>query len=109
MRKVHPLKAKKGVQQGCILSPQLLNIYREYIIREVMDGLIGGVKVGGGTVTNLRYADNSILVAGSGMEMVELIKRIKIASKKRGLYINIGKMKLMIINCATIFIDKRVK
>lgn len=81
-------KFRKGVRQGCIISPILLNIYGEYIIRHTLEGWDGGVKVGGVFISNLRYADDTTLFASTEAEMAELLERLKITSLKMGLKIN---------------------
>jgi len=56
---------KKGVRQGCVLSPYLFNILAEMVMRETLDGFQGGLQFGGRVITNLRYADDVILLATS--------------------------------------------
>jgi len=59
-------RVKKGVQQGCVLSPYLFNILAEMVVmRETLDGFQGGLQIGGRMITNLRYADDIILLATS--------------------------------------------
>eukprot|EP00794_Sanderia_malayensis_P019306 gene19306-21230_t len=67
---------EQGVRQGSILSPFLFKIYSEAIVREAPDGFEGSIKVGGRTVTNLRYADDVALLAGSAKELQELLSRV---------------------------------
>ena len=55
----------KGVRQGCILSPQLFNLFAEAVMREALEGFTGGLRIGGRTITNLRYADDIILITTS--------------------------------------------
>ena len=62
----------KGVSQGCILSPCLFNLYAEYIIRNGMDKVQAGIKIGGRNIKNLRYADDTILMAESEEELESL-------------------------------------
>ena len=60
------LKTEKDVRQGCLLSPCLFNLYPEHIMRNaVLDGLQVGIKVGGRNINNLRYADDTTLIAES--------------------------------------------
>jgi len=62
-------RVKKGVRQGCVLSPYLFNILAEMVIRETLDGFQGGLQTGGRMITNLRYADDIILLATSEAEL----------------------------------------
>ena len=56
----------KGVSQGCILSPCLFNLYAEYIMRNAgLEGTQAGIKIAGGNISNLRYADDTTLMAES--------------------------------------------
>ena len=74
----------QGVRQGCILSPYLFNIYAEYIMRRALDGVTGHVSIGGRKITNLRYADDTTLIARSAEELQELIDRVKLCSEELG-------------------------
>ena len=85
----------QGVRQGCILSPHLFNVYSEKIMREALDGFKGSIKVGGRTVSNLRYADDIVLIAGSMQELEDLVTRVKVASEQAGLMLNTQKTKVM--------------
>ena len=85
----------KGVRQGCILSPLLCNIYAENIMREALEEWERGISIGGRMVTNLRYADDTTLLAGTKEDLVELVGRVRRASEKAGLYLNVGKTKGM--------------
>ena len=85
----------KGVIQGCILSPLRFNIYAENIMREALEDWDGGISIGGRRITNLRYADNITLIAESKNDLIEIMERVKLASKKAGIYLNIGKTKVM--------------
>jgi hypothetical protein len=80
---------QKGVRQGCILSPGLFNLYSEHIVRtEGLEDIEAGVKIGGQKIKNLRYADDTTLLAENKDDMVQLIKRVKISSEKAGLKLN---------------------
>jgi len=67
---------KKGVRQGCVLSPYLFNILAEMVMRETLDGFQGGLQIGGRMIMNLRYADDIILLATSEAELQELVHRL---------------------------------
>ena len=86
----------KGVRQGCILSPCLFNLYAEYIMRN--DGLEEaktGIKIAARNINNLRYADNTTLMAESEEELKSLLMKMKEESKKLGLKLGIQKTKIM--------------
>ena len=85
----------KGVRQGCILSPILFNIYAESKMREALNNWDGGVKIGGHIISNLRYADDTTLLSSTEADLTELLERVKMASEKAGLYLNVAKTKLM--------------
>jgi len=91
-------KIGRGVRQGCILSPQLFNIYAERIMREALAEFQGGVSFGGQRITNLRYADDTTLVCGSKKELLELLGAVKRMSEKRGLLLNTKKTKIMVVD-----------
>ena len=68
----------KGVRQGCILSPCLFNLYAEYIMQNTrLDDSQAGVKIAGRNINNLRYADDTILVAESAEDLKSLLMRVK--------------------------------
>ena len=86
----------KGVPQGCILSPCLFNLYAEYIRRNTgLDEAQAGVKIAGRNINNLRYADDTTLIAESEEELKSLLMKVKEESEKVGLKLNIQKMKIM--------------
>src|SRR6218665_2217380 len=78
-------KIKKGVRQGCILSPFFLNLYAERIMRKAeMEEAKEEVKIAGKTLNNLRYADDTTLMAGKKTDLTKLIRRLKRESEKAG-------------------------
>ena len=86
----------KGVHQGCILAPCLLNLYAGYIMRNAgLDEAQAGIKFAGRNINNLRYADDTTLMAESGEELKSLLMKVKEESEKVGLKLNIQKMKNM--------------
>ena len=90
------LQIGKGVRQGCILSPCLFNFYAEYIMRNAgLDEAQAGIKIAGRNINNLRYADDTTLVAESKEELKSLLMKVKEESEKVGLKLNIQKTKIM--------------
>ena len=86
----------KELRQGCILSPCLFHLYAEYIMRNVgMDEAEAGIKISGRNINNLRYADDTTLMAESEKELKSLLMKVKVQSEKVGLKLNIQKMKTM--------------
>ena len=85
----------KGVRQGCILSPCLFNFYAEYIMRNAgLEETKAGIKIGR-NINNLRYADDTTLMAESEEELKSLLMKVKEESEKLGLKLNIQKTKIM--------------
>ena len=87
---------RKGVHQGCILSPCLFNFYAEYIMRNAgLDEIQAGIKMARRNINNLRYADDTTLKAESEEELKSLLMKVKEETEKVGLKLNIQKMKIM--------------
>ena len=85
----------KGVHQGCILSPCLFNLYAEYIMRNArLDEAQAGIKVSWRNINNLRYVDDTTLMAESE-ELTSLLMKVKEESERVGLKLNIQKTKIM--------------
>ena len=86
----------KGVHQGCILSPCLFNLYAEYIMRNAgLKEAQAGIKIARRNTNNLRYADDSTLMAESEEELKSLLMKVKGQSEKVGLKLNIQQTKIM--------------
>ena len=86
----------KGVCQGCILSPCLFNLYAEYIMRNAgLEETQAGIKIAGRNINNLRYADETTLMAESEEELKSLLMKVKQESEKDCLKVNIQKTKIM--------------
>ena len=90
------LKVGKGIHQGCILSPCLLNLYVEYIMRNArLDEAQAGIEIAGRNINNRRYADDTTLTAESEAKLKSLLMKVKEESEKTGLKFNVQKMKIM--------------
>ena len=93
---------RKGVRQGCILSPCLFNIYAEYIMQNArLDEVQAGIKIAGRNINNLRYADGTTLMAESEEKLKNLLMKVKEESEKVGVTLNIQKTKIMASNPIT--------
>ena len=87
---------RKGVCQGCILSPCLFNFYAEYIMRHAgVDEAQAGINIARRNINNLRYAYDTTLMLESKEELKSLLKKVKEESEKAGLKLNIQKAKIM--------------
>ena len=86
----------KGVRQGCILSPCVFNLYAEYIIRNAgLEETQAGIKITVRNINNLRYADDTTLMAESEEELKSLLMKVKVERENVGLKLNIQKTKIM--------------
>ena len=86
----------KGVRQDCILSPCSFNLYAEYIMRNAgLEEGQTGIKIAGTNINNLRYADDTTLMAESEEELKSLLMKVKEESEKVGLKLSIQKTKIM--------------
>ncbi|VEN42201.1 unnamed protein product [Callosobruchus maculatus] len=97
---------RRGVRQGCVLSPMLFNIYSEFVMRQVLDNWNGGITTGGSKISNLRFADDTTLIAASQEELVALLNVLEQQktfsteqqSAAYGLGINYNKTKVIIVD-----------
>ena len=91
-----------GVHQGCILSPTSFNLYAEYFMRNAgLENTQAEIKIAGRNINNLRYADNTTLIAESEKELKSLLMKVKEESENVGLKLNIQKTKIMAISHIT--------
>ena len=92
----HWFQIRKGIRQGCILSPCLFNFYAEYIMRNTgLQEAQAGIKIARWNINNLRHTDDTTLMAESEEELKSLLMKVKEESEKLGLKLNIRKMKIM--------------
>ena len=89
-------KIKRGVRQGCVLSPDLFSLYSEVIMRKIEN--MPGIAIGGHNINNLRYADDTVLMATSEIDLQELVDVINEESEKLGLGLNKKKTETMVIS-----------
>ena len=86
----------KGVHQGCILSPCLFNLYAENIMRNAgLDEAQAGIKIARRNINNLRYADDTTIMAENEEKLKSLLMKMKEENEKVGLKLNIQKSRIM--------------
>ena len=100
--------------QGCVLSPNLFSIYGEIILRTIMR--MEGIKVSGVNINNIRYADDTVIIADTSEKLQALVDVVKRESEKMGLKINIKKTEVVVAsknpeppNCNIIINNTRIK
>lgn len=77
-----PFKTHRGVRHDCIISARLFNIYGEYIMRRALEKDDGGIIINGNNLNNLRYADDTTLIAKSEEEMAKMLESVTKENKK---------------------------
>lgn len=96
-KKTEAVKIKRGTRQGCVLSAQFFNIYSEYIFKEALVNINHGVKIGDLVINNLRYADDTVLLATSINDLQIILDKITTVCEKYGLKLNTSKTKFMVV------------
>src|SRR6267154_231547 len=91
------VRVERGVRQGCVISPFLFNLYSEFMIKEAMEN-VEGIKFNEVNITDLRYADDAVLVADKRKKMKNMINRLNKTCKEYGMKINVKKTKVMKMN-----------
>ena len=89
-------KIKRGVRQGCVLSPDLFSLYSEIIMRNI-EGQ-PGIRLRGHNINNLRYADDTVLISENEKDLQQLLNIVESKSKEKGLELNSKKTEVMIIS-----------
>ena len=87
-----PLKIEKDVRQGCVVSPELFNLYKDITYRNIDQR--PGIKIGGHTINNIRYADDTVLLAENETELQQILDTVKTESERYGLFMNVKKQKV---------------
>ena len=91
-----PFEIQKGVRQGCIISPILFNLYSEFMITEAFDEM-EGVKFNGVNLTNLRYADDVVILAENEENLQTMMESLNNKCKEYGMAINAKKTTVMVM------------
>lgn len=87
---------RRGVRQGCVLSPLLFNLYSATVFNEALENTRAGIKINGNIIKNIRYADDTVIMASSISELQSLMDLIVKHSEDFGLYMNTSKTKLLV-------------
>ena len=87
---------KRGVRQGCVLSPDLYSLFSEILMRTIR--VLPWIDIRGVNVNNLRYADDTVLIAKNQEDLLALLSQLDCVSKKFGMQINIKKTEVMVVS-----------
>ena len=90
---------KRGVRQGCPLSPDMFSLYSEIILRDIEGE--EGIKIGGVNINNIRYADDTVLIAETEEKLQRLVDIVNASSNRKGLQLNTNKTETMVITKST--------
>ena len=89
---------KRGVLQSCVMSPDLFNIYSEMIMKEIKE--LKGIRLNEYNINNIKYADDTVLVADSEEKLQSLLNALNEVSERKGLKLNKSKTEVMVISRA---------
>ena len=88
------VEVQRGARQGCVLSPDMFTLYSEEVMSELKE--LEGIRIGGENINNLRYADDTVLIATNKKNLQLLVNKLNEACNRRGMKINIGKTEIMV-------------